>query len=162
MVDAGAVEGAGFRAVISPAARRERVGVVSRLFEVSFLVEDPEVSARSLVDTFGLGVHFSEARSEEFGFEGIHVHLTPEQRDDIETITPVDPGKTMGRFFARRGSSLYMCFGESDDMERLRALLLEHAPEDWTGPREGPADAGPIFVHPRALGGVMLGVRAAR
>lgn len=53
-----------------------------------------------------------------------------------------------------------MCFGESDDLEGVRAFAMMHAPEDWTGPREGPLKRGSIFLHPKALGGVMLGVRA--
>lgn len=39
----------------------------------------------------------------------------------------------------------------------IRERLLEHAPRDWTGPRGGPRPDN-LFIHPRALGGVMLGV----
>lgn len=69
---------------------------------------------------------------------------------------PYDRDKTMGRYFDRFGASLYMCYGECDDLVSLRECLMELTPDDWTGPREGPLDG--IFVHPKALGGVMLGV----
>jgi hypothetical protein len=36
---------------------------------------------------------------------------------------------------------------------------LEHAPDNWTGPRDGTADN--LFIHPKALGGMMLGVSRA-
>ena len=72
------------------------------------------------------------------------------------TITPFDTTKTMGRFFTRRGPSLYMCFAEADDLPALRARLRDHAPADWTGPPDGPLDT--LFIHPKALGGVMMGV----
>ncbi|MBM4411030.1 MAG: hypothetical protein FJ037_06875 [Chloroflexi bacterium] len=157
-----AVSGGGFRAVVSAQNDGPRAGVMTRLHEVTFLTPDPQQSAASLVETFQLSKeNFGTAESEVFGFAGIHVNLTTAHRDDIETVKPTDPGKAMGRFFARRGSSLYMCFGESDDLERVRALAMEHAPDDWTGPREGPLKKGSIFLHPKPLGGVMLGVRAA-
>lgn len=153
----GAVEGKGFRAVITPATTRPKVGIMNRLHEVSFLVDDPEKSAASLVETLGIDKNFGATQSDVFGFEGIHVYLTGKKDDDIETINPVDRDKAMGRFFDRRGSSLYMAFGETDDIEGVRARAMEHAPADWTGPKEGPI--GSIFLHPKALGGVMLGVR---
>lgn len=155
-----AVPGGGLRSVITAEADRERVGLMTRFHEVSFLVEAPEVTAPAIVETFGLdGAHFGEAQSDAFGFQGVHAFLTAARRDDVETIHPVNPENAMGRFFARRGPSLYMSFGESDQMEQVRARAMEHAPEDWTGPREGPVDSTSIFLHPRALGGVMLGVR---
>jgi hypothetical protein len=161
-LDDSVVPGGGLRVVISQIANRKRVGVMTRLHEVSFLTRDPKSSSQSLAATFGLDEStFGPAESDAFGFAGVHAYLTADKHDDVETITPVDADKAMGRFFARRGPSLYMAFGESDDMERVRSLVMEHAPEDWTGPREGPAAASSIFVHPKALGGVMLGVRPA-
>lgn len=157
-----AVHGGGFRAVVTPQREGPRAGAMTRLHEVTFLTPDPPLSATSLAETFQLSKdNFGPAESEAFGFAGIHVNLTTAHRDDIETVKPTNPDNAMGRFFARRGSSLYMCFGESDDLERMRALAMEHAPNDWTGPREGPLKSGSIFLHPKPLGGVMLGVRAA-
>ena len=161
-VDTSVVPGGGLRLVISPPAPRTRAGVMTRFHEVSFLTADPASTAQSLAGTFGLdAAHFAPTESPAFGFAGVHVYLTAGQHDDIETIKAVDADKAMGRFFARRGPSLYMAFGESDDMERVRTLAIKHAPDDWTGPREGPAQGAAIFVHPRALGGVMLGIRAS-
>jgi hypothetical protein len=161
-VPSTAVHGGGFRAVVTPQGDGPRAGVMTRLHEVTFLTPDPQESAASLVETFRLSTdYFAPAESEAFGFAGTHVNLTAAQRDDIETVKPTDMDKAMGRFFARRGSALYMCFGESDDLEGVRALAMEHAPDDWTGPREGPLEKGSIFLHPKALGGVMLGIRAA-
>ena len=157
-----AVYGGGFRAVVTPETNGPRVGVMTRLHEVTFLTPDPQQSGASLADTFQLSKdNFGAAESEAFGFAGVHVNLTAARTDDIETVKPTDMDKAMGRFFARRGSSLYMCFGESDDLEHVRALAMEHAGNDWTGPREGPLKTGSIFLHPKPLGGVMLGVRAA-
>ncbi len=48
-----------------------------------------------------------------------------------------------------------MCYGETDRLPELRERLKQLAPRDWTG---SDADPNGLFVHPRALGGVMLGV----
>ena len=48
-----------------------------------------------------------------------------------------------------------MCYGETDRLPELRERLKRLAPRDWTG---SDADSNGLFVHPRALGGIMLGV----
>ena len=62
----------------------------------------------------------------------------------------------MGRYFARRGGCLYMCYGETDRADEIRDRARALVPDDFTGPARGPVDG--LFLHPRALGGVMLGI----
>jgi len=76
--------------------------------------------------------------------------------DRIECITPYDAGKTMGRFLAKRGESLYMCFVEAPDLRPIIARLDAHAPHDWSPAAGGATDT--LFVHPKALAGLLLGV----
>jgi hypothetical protein len=147
----------GLRAVISREAERGSAGLARHLYEVTYLVPAHEPAAALAAATFGLDpARFVAIRSEQFGYEGVLTLFAPDRLDRIEVITPFDAGKTMGRFFARRGPSLYMCYAEADDLPALRARLLEHAPQDWTGPRDGPLDN--LFIHPKALGGMMMGV----
>ena len=75
--------------------------------------------------------------------------------DRLETIYPYDATRTMGRFFRKFGPGMYMCYGETDDLGAVRERIKSLAAEDWTGSDEN--DDG-LFVHPQALGGVMLGV----
>ena len=148
----------GLRAVVTPDRKRERVGLASRLYEVTLLTNDWKGAADTLARRFALDPSgFVPIRSEEFGYEGSLTLFRSGFLDRVETITPLDPAKTMGRFFARRGPSLYMCYVESDDTAALRERLLEHAPRDFTGPREGPAPDN-LWIHPVALGGLLLGV----
>ena len=63
----------------------------------------------------------------------------------------------MGRFMAKRGEGLYMCFAEAPDLNPIRARLQEHAPRDWTGSTTAP-DPDALFLHPQALAGMMMGV----
>jgi hypothetical protein len=149
----------GLFAVISPDEPREPAGrLIRHLYEVTHLVPDAEVSTRAIAERFGLArEHFVPIRSEPYGYAGTLTLFDPERLDRVETVHPYDLSRTMGRYFARFGPSLYMGFAETDAPAALRERLLEHAPRDWTGRREGaPPDS--LFVHPRALGGVMLGV----
>ncbi len=158
LVAAEALGTPGLRAVITPARARERVGLASFLYEVTLLTNDWKGSADTLARRFALDADaFVPIRSEEFGYEGTLTLFRRGVLDRVEAITPLDRTKTMGRFFERRGPSLYMCYVESDDTGALRERLLERAPRDFTGPREGPAPDN-LWIHPAALGGLLLGV----
>ena len=147
----------GLRAVISRATERPASGLVQHLYEATLLVSDFAAVVRDAASRFGLETsHFVPIRSHEFGYEGVLTLFQPGRLDRMEIITPNDPAKTMGRFFGKRGASWYMCYGEAPDLRPIRQRLLEHAPHDWTGARNGIPDN--LFIHPKALGGMMLGL----
>jgi hypothetical protein len=154
----GALGVPGLRVVVSPEAEREPAGLLRFLYEVTLLVADWKSAAGTLAERLGLDAgRFAPIRSAEYGYEGTLTLLRDGALDRIEAVTPGDPAKTMGRFFARRGPSLYMAYAESDRSRELRERLLAEAPADWTGPR-GAAVPDNLFVHPKALGGLLLGV----
>lgn len=147
----------GLRLVVSPLAPRERQGLLERLYEVTHLSADAPRDTACVAERLGLDAGaFVPIRSESYGYEGTLTLFRKGRLDRIEVIHPFDLGKTMGRFFARRGPSLYMAYAETDRADEVRARVLELAPRDWTGPRDGAPDN--LFLHPKALGGVMLGV----
>jgi len=147
----------GLRMVLSADVQNQRQGRLQNLYEATHLTVDAGASARRFAEVFALEPsHFVPISSEAYGYEGSLTLLHPDQLDRIETIHPYDRDKTMGRYFDRFGAGLYMCYGECDDLAGLRERLMELVPDDWTGPREGPLDG--LFIHPKALGGVMLGV----
>ncbi len=132
--------------------------LIRHLYEVTHLTDDAEGSTRAIADRFGArSEHFVPIASEQYGYRGTLTLFDPARLDRIETIHPHDRDKTMGRYFERFGASLYMSYAETDAPDAVRERLLQHAPRDWTGPREGPRPDN-LFIHPRALGGVMLGV----
>jgi hypothetical protein len=143
--------------VLTQDERRAPAGLLGRIYEATHLYLDHRRATRRIAQTFQLDRKcFVPIESEAYGYEGTLALFHPDRLDRIESITPVDRTKTMGRFFARQGPSLYMCYAEARDTRALRERLLEHAPKDWTGPREGTPDN--LFVHPHALHGVLLGV----
>lgn len=152
----------GLRLVVSPYVERARVGRARFLYEVTHLCDDPPHAVKRLADLFALEPrNFVPIRSPEFGYEGTLTLFHPDRLDRLEIIHPFDATKTMGRFFSKRGPALYMAYAEADDTGALRAACLAHAPKDWTGPRDGVAPDN-LFLHPRALGGMLLGVSRTR
>jgi hypothetical protein len=148
----------GLRVVLSQDEARESAGLLGHVYEVTHLMQGCERAAARLAVVFGLDpAHFRPIRSEQFGYQGVLALFQPDRLDRIETVTPFDRGKTMGRFFHRQGPGFYMAYAEAPDTAAIRTRLLEHAPRDWTGPREGAAPDN-LFVHPKALGGLLLGV----
>lgn len=152
----------GLRCVLSPPAERPAAGLVSHLYEVTNLVDDWRSASGGYAELLGLDAgRFCPIESEAFGYRGVLTMFDPATRlDRIECITPYDAAKTMGRFMARRGPSLYMCFVEAPDLRPIIARAQEHAPHDWSPPPGGVATDS-LFLHPRALSGLLLGVSRA-
>ena len=147
---------AGLSVVVTPHADRPAVGLMKNLYEATHLTGDANLAAADIARVFGLdAADFVPIRSEQYGYDGALTLFDANQLHRVETIHPFDANKTMGRFFNRFGPSLYMCYGETDDLGAVRERLKALAPGAWTGSDEN--DDG-LFIHPKALGGVMLGV----
>jgi hypothetical protein len=148
----------GLDVAVAEAEPRRAVGLLRGFYEVTHLTPDAARDAMRIAEVFDLDArHFVPIRSEAYGYEGTLTLFDPARLDRVETITPYDGNKTMGRYFRKRGPGLYMAYAESDDTGKVRERLVEHAPEAWTGPRDGPAPDN-LFIHPAALGGLMVGV----
>ncbi|MCZ6659315.1 MAG: hypothetical protein O7C67_18680 [Gammaproteobacteria bacterium] len=146
----------GLNVLLSPAAERHRVGLVNNLYEATHLTDDADVAASAIARVFGLDqAAFVEIASEDYGYRGALTLFDAAKLHRIETINPFDATKTMGRYFERFGPSLYMCYIETDDIAPLRERLQTLAPTDFTGSSDDPDG---LFVHPKALGGTMVGV----
>ena len=147
----------GLQLVISQDRPTSRQGIMENLYETTHLTSDEEKAAATFADIFNVQAeHFVPINSDNYGYKGCLTLVNPDELDRIEIINPYDLEKTMGRYFKKFGTSLYMCFGECDNLPLLRERLQELVPNDWTGEKEGPVDS--LFIHPKALGGVMLGV----
>ena len=157
-IAADALDSRGLRVVLSPAVERSRQGLLSRFYEVTNLVPNPKDWSERFAKLFAIDARaFVPIRSENYGYDGTLTLFEAGDLDRVEIIYPYDQDKTMGRFFARRGPCLYMCYGETDRADDIRERARTHAPSDWTGPDDDrPVDG--LFLHPKALGGVMLGI----
>lgn len=147
----------GMRMVISSSAKREPAGLITWVYEVTNIVPDHTEAAGFYAETFGLDAsRFSPIKSEQFGYTGTLTLFDPPARlDRIELTQITEPSLAMGRFFARRGPSIYMCFAETPDASPIRERL------DARGARyagQGDYDAGGLFIHPSALHGMLMGI----
>jgi len=151
----------GMRVILSPDVARRPVGLVRHLYEVTnTLVSDWRAAAERYTRIFGLDPgRFSPIKSEEFGYVGTLTLFDPADRlDRIEISQVTNPRSAMGRWVARHGDSLYMCYCETDDVrpliERLTARSARFAPRG--GDAEAERDG--LWIHPTALCGLLLGV----
>jgi hypothetical protein len=164
-LDARATGGHGLRLVISldEGEAAAPVGLINGLYEVTNLVSDAKAAVGQSAELFGLDpAAFVPISSSHYGYEGMLTLFHPDRLHRFEIITPGVLEKTMGRYFARNGESLYMAFAECGEL----AALEERAKQAGAGhtavpaAREGKEGQGPdtLFLHPPSLGGMMLGL----
>lgn len=136
----------------------EPAGVLRGLYEVTHLVRSWKQAAEAHARVFGLDpARFCEISSEQFGYTGTLLLFDPPRRlDRIELAEITDSSRPMGRFFRRRGESIYMSYAECDDMAALVRRLRERGAL-FDAPA-GEADPSNLFIHPKSLTGVLLGV----
>ena len=152
----------GLRLVISEAQERPRVGLVDFLYEATILSADTEGVTRQMNELLGLdGRNYTEITSDVFGYRGTLTLFEKDCLDRLEVITPTREGTTMERYFSRFGQSLYMAFAETSDIR-----LIEHRAQsmgaghtvDRPADRSDDLPADQLWLHPRSLGGMMLGL----
>lgn len=154
-------ETVGMRVVISPATAGRRLGLVSHLYEVTNTIVSPWADAATrYARLFGLDpARFSPIRSDRFGYTGTLTLFDPPGRlDRIEISQVTDPQSAMGRFTAKRGDSLYMCYAETEDVGAIVRRLTRR--QARFTPRGGDplAERDGLWIHPSALSGLLLGV----
>ncbi len=149
----------GMRVVISPDGRTQPPAgsVVSHLYEVTNVVDDAQEAEQLYSLIFGLDrSRFCPIESKHFGYKGILTLFDPPHRlDRIEAVEITDPSLAMGRFHAKHGPSLYMCFIEVEEIPRLTERL-KAAGKRYSGDMDGEDNS--IFIHPSAIHGLLMGV----
>jgi hypothetical protein len=147
---------AGMRTVLQLSEQRDRVGLITGLYETTNIVDDHARTAVLYAGMFGLEEdRFSPISSKAFGYEGTLTLFDPPARLDRIEITQTNAEGAMDRFYKKRGQSLYMCFVETPDYEPIRKRL------DARGGRYAIASDYPdasMFIHPTALCGMLMGV----
>ena len=159
-IDPAAAGAVGYRAVLSPDEELPRVGEIDFLYEVTLLVGDAKSAVEQCSTLFGLDSDaYVPIQSSHYGYEGVLTLFDRDRLHRFEVITPSDAEKTMGRFHSRFGESFYMAFAETDRLGEIERRAREHSIPITVVPaakHEGATDT--IFVHPPALGGMMLGL----
>jgi len=152
----------GLRLVISKYEERTRVGDIDFLYEATLLTQNSVEETSRFAKVFSLNAQeFVAIDSPNFGYSGTLTLFRKNLLHRFEVITPLEPGNTMGRFFSKVGPCLYMAYAETSDIlvietrvkERGEAITVNR-PDDRS--EDVPADG--LWLHPRTLGGMMLGL----
>ena len=154
------VEGAPIRFVVSPEAKRERAGLLDFLYEATVLAENQAGAVEQITKTFALNPKsYTEITSEKFGYTGVLTLFEAGRLHRFEVITPTNMEKTMGRFYRREGCSFYMAFAESARMPEIEASAQGiNITIDRPSSRAASKSSDQNWLHPAAMGGMMLGV----
>lgn len=139
---------------------RNRVpGPIEFLYELTMVLRSPwqEVASR-----YAAGLGLDPARMVDisfprFGYDGTLMMFDPDRLDRIELSEAHDPAFAMGRFSARRGDALYMCYAQTDDLQGV-IDRLEGRSARWTRRTQTPRERDGLWIHPSALNGVLMGV----
>lgn len=153
---------AGLRVVASEDQALDAVGDIDFFYEATLLSKDTGGVTRALNALFGLNdSYYTEIVSELFGYRGTLTLFDEDRLDRLEVIDPVKEGTTMERYFRKFGQCLYMAFAETRDINLIAArAAAAGAGVTIDRPAERPAHlpADQIWLHPKALGGMMLGL----
>lgn len=158
--DATGVEG--LRMTVNGIQPRVRTGLVDYLYEVTLLTDQVDDVCRQVkAFTGNSGDAFVPISSEKFGYRGQLTLFRSGHLHRVEVIHPDKPGTTMQRFHQRFGQSLYMAFCESPDILEIERRALEFdlgVTVDRPEYRKNDQMPDQLWLHPSALGGMMLGV----
>ncbi len=148
----------GLRMVLTQDRQRTPVGAIRWLYEVTNIVDDHNAAAGFYADTFNLDpTRFSPIASKDYGYKGqLTLFNPPAQLDRIELSQITDTSRPMGRFAAQRGQSIYMCYVETDDVPAIIERLERH--DARFARRRDEQNPEGLFIHPKSLHGVLLGV----
>ena len=150
----------GLPLVVSRTQPQARVdGPVEFLYELTMVLRScwQDVAAR-----YSNALALDPARNvditfERFGYTGTLMMFDADRLDRIELSEAHDPAFAMGRFSAKRGDALYMCYVQTDDLAEVIARL-EARGQRYTRRTQTPTERDGLWIHPSALNGVLMGV----
>ena len=124
---------------------------------VAIAVHDLDEACARYVGLLGARVGLRE-RVVAQGVEVVFLHLPGETK--IELIAPLEAAGAVARFLERRGEGLHhVCVRVVNIEEALESVIDAEIPHIDAQPRIGAGGARIAFLHPRALGGVLLEIK---
>lgn len=152
----------GLRVVVSKHEERPAVGLTDFFYEATLLAGDSVGETANFARVFSLDAQeFVEINSPGFGYSGTLTLFRKDLLHRFEVITPLVPTNTMGRFFDRIGACLYMAYAETSDLLEIECRVKargEAVTIDRPAGRSDDKPADGLWLHPKSLGGMMLGL----
>ena len=139
--------------ILGKTTERASVGLASKIWQITFAVEDMEQGVARYSDLFGLGDVFTNYyQSELYGYDGAITWFDARdggRLDSLEYLRPTNPDAAVARFVRKNGSGIYMCSIESDNIQEIEKRVTSTGP-GW----DGTAFGG--FIHPLRLHGLLV------
>ncbi|MFP6806178.1 MAG: hypothetical protein VB957_03175 [Pseudomonadales bacterium] len=152
----------GLRVIVSRHEDRPAVGLTDFFYEATLLAANSVEETAKFARVFSLDAQeFVEINSPGFGYSGTLTLFRKDLLHRFEVITPLEPTNTMGRFFGKTGACLYMAYAETSDLLEIEARVKARGEAVTVDRPEGRSDDKPadgLWLHPKSLGGMMLGL----
>jgi len=152
----------GLRVVVSKHEDRPAVGLADFFYEATLLAANSVEETAKFARVFSLDAQeFVEINSPPFGYSGTLTLFRKDLLHRFEVITPLVPCNTMGRFFEKTGPCLYMAYAESSDLLEIERRVKARGEAITVDRPEGRGEdqvADGLWLHPKSLGGMMLGL----
>ena len=121
---------------------------------VAIAVRDLDEACARYVELLGARVGLREKVATQ-GVEVAFLHLPGETK--IELVAPLDNESAVARFLDKKGEGMHhVCVRVTNIEEALGSVIDAQVPLIDTQPRVGAGGARIAFLHPSALGGVLL------
>jgi len=124
---------------------------------VAIAVHDLDAACERYVDLLGARIGLREEIAEQ-GVEVVFLHLPGETK--IELVAPLDDTGALARFLEKNGEGMHhICMRVGNIEQALEGVIEAEVPNIDAAPRIGAGGARIAFLHPRALGGVLLEIK---
>ncbi|MGA8363320.1 MAG: methylmalonyl-CoA epimerase [Solirubrobacteraceae bacterium] len=124
-----------------------------RIDHVGVAVQDLDASLHLFRDLFKLDVAHREIVEQQ----GVEAVLLDVGENHVELLAPLGPDTPVGKFIANRGPGLHHIAYQVDDIDSTLATLDEAGLRLIDKqPRTGIGSSRVAFVHPKAVGGVLI------
>ena len=127
--------------------------MLNRIDHVGLAVEDLDSSLELYRGLFELDVAHREVVEQQ----GVEAVLLDVGENHVELLAPLGPDTPVGKFLANRGPGLHHVAYQVDDIDSTLARLDEAGLRLIDRqPRTGIGASRVAFVHPQAVGGVLI------
>lgn len=150
----------GMGVIVSPVVERERVGLMDKIWQITYTVPDLKEGVAFFGDLFGINDKFTNYyKSDVFGYDAAITWYDEKKGgglDSLEYLDPFDQEKAAARFLAKTDEvgGIYMASAHTDDMPTIRERVIATG-GGWDGAQRGVTTG---FIHPRRTHGLLLAV----
>ncbi|MEM7365323.1 MAG: VOC family protein [Pseudomonadota bacterium] len=149
----------GMGVILSPTADHERVGLMERIWQITYTVPDLDEGVTFFGDLLGINDMLTNRYiSDQWGYDAAITWFDARKGaplDSLEYLDPFDQEKAAARFLTKTDGvgGIYMASSHTDARSQIRERVVQSG-----GGWDGEAEATIGFIHPRRTHGLLLAV----